>query len=154
MVAYFNIQFQNTNVQKQRREVFNLKNKECQAMFSEVSQNNFKLRDCFKSDKTFPQQCDIFFKSLNGMLHKCFRKVRVGKLKEKPEIQYLLDEKLKIQLALDSSSNENFQAEAQEKIYEIEEKISEMCAARNCEIVKELTKTLGAPNGNFSQLGM
>ena len=154
MVAYFNIQFQNTNVQKQRREVFNLKNKECQAMFSEVSQNNFKLRDCFKSDKTFPQQCDIFFKSLNGILHQCFRKVRVGKLKEKPEIQYLLDEKLKIQLALDSSSNENFQAEAQEKIYEIEEKISEMCAARNCEIVKELTKTLGAPNGNFSQLGM
>ena len=44
--------------------------------------------------------------------------------------------------------------EANEKIIDIENKISELCAERNCEIVKNHIKTLEAQNGNFSQTGM
>ena len=39
MVAFFNIQFQISNVKKPRREVFNLKNRECQQIFTEVSKS-------------------------------------------------------------------------------------------------------------------
>ena len=42
MFASFGIQFQNMNFKKQRREVFNLKNKDCQEIFTEVSENNLK----------------------------------------------------------------------------------------------------------------
>ena len=60
MFASFDIQFQNMNFKKQRREVFNLKNKDCQEIFTEVSENNLKLRKCFKSENTFPVQCKMF----------------------------------------------------------------------------------------------
>ena len=154
MVASFNIQFQNMNLKKPRQELFNLKNKECQEIFTEVSENNFKLRKCFKSDQSFPLKCDVFLKSVQGMLHQCFRKVRVRKMKEKTEIQDLLDEKLKIQISMDSILSKDEIDDAKKQISEIENKISELCAERNCEIVKNHIKTLGALNGNFSQTGM
>ena len=154
MVASFNIQFQSVNHQKPRRVLFNLKNKECQEIFTEVSENNFKLRKCFKSDNSFPEQCNMFFKSVNGMLHQCFRKVRVRKVKENSDIQSLLDEKLKIQISMDPNMSKENLTVAQDQIIEIEKKISELCADKNCEIVKNHIKNLRAPNGDFSQMGM
>ena len=154
MVASFNIQFQSVNHQKPRRVLFNLKNKECQEIFTEVSENNFKLRKWFKSDKSFPEQCNMFFKSVDGMLHQCFRKVRVRKVKENSDIQSLLDEKLKIQISMDPNMSKENLTVAQDQIIEIEKKISELCADKNCEIVKNHIKNLRAPNGDFSQMGM
>ena len=65
-----------------------------------------------------------------------------------------MDEKLKIQLFLDSNEHENDCNEAQKQISELDEKISRLNAENNSEIVKEHIKTLGAPNGNFRQIGM
>ena len=154
MVASFNIQFQSVNYQKPRRVLFNLKNKECQEIFTEVSENNFKLRKCFKSHKSFPEQCNMFFKTLDGMMHQCFRKVRVRKMKENTEIQVLLDEKMDIQISMEPNMNKENLTDAQDKIIEIEKKISKLCADKNCEIVRNHIQNLRAPNGNFSQLGM
>ena len=50
MFASFNMQFQNVIYKKQRNELFNLKNKECQEIYTEVSGNNIKLNKCFQSD--------------------------------------------------------------------------------------------------------
>ena len=66
MFAIFNIQYQNLNSKKPRQEVFNLKNRECQEIFAEESDNNLKLRKCFKSDKTFSSQCNTFFLKVSG----------------------------------------------------------------------------------------
>ena len=40
------------------------------------------------------------------------------------------------------------------KITQIEEEISKMCAERNGNIVNNDIKSLGTPDGNFSQIGM
>ena len=87
MFASFNMQFKDVSYRNVRNEVFNLKNKECQEIFSEVSGNNVKLKRCFESEKSFPEQCDTFFKTLDDILHQIFRKIRVGKRKQSPEIQ-------------------------------------------------------------------
>ena len=79
MFAIFNIQYQNLNGKKPRQEVFILKNRECQEIFAEESANNLKFRKCVKSDKTFSSKCKTFFKSVEGLLFKPFRKIRVGK---------------------------------------------------------------------------
>jgi len=64
---------------KSRKEtVFNLKNPECQAKFTLNTENNLKLRNCFKSEKPFPDQCNKFFKSLNDIMHASFKKVCFG----------------------------------------------------------------------------
>ena len=57
----FSIQYQNVIARDQRKELFNLKNVECQKMFSLVTENNHKLRKCFQSNKPFPEQCNTFF---------------------------------------------------------------------------------------------
>ena len=112
MFAAFDICYQIINCKKPRREVFNLKNREC------------------------------------------FHKIRLGRNIENTEIQKLLDEKLKCQRFIESSQSKVAQDTAQMKITQIEEEISKMCAERNCNIVKNYIKSLGTPDGNFSQIGM
>ena len=75
----FNIQYQNVITRNQRKELFNLKNVDCQKRFTEVTEENKKLLKCFQSTKTFPEQCNVFFKSLDDVLHQSFRNIRVGK---------------------------------------------------------------------------
>ena len=76
----------------------------------------------------------------------------MGKRKENPEIQKLLDEKSNLQILIGSNMNSFEKAEAKSKITEIEILISNLCAKKNCEMVKQFTSTLG--NGNISQAGM
>ena len=51
-----------------------------------------KVHKKFELDKTFTSQCKLNFKSVEGQLYKCFRKIGVGKRIENTEIQELLDE--------------------------------------------------------------
>ena len=88
------------------------------------------------------------------MLHQCFRKIRVGRKVENKEIQDLLDEKLKSQKFIESSNSKEAQDAAQTKITQIEEEISKLCAERNYRIVQNHKKSLGTPDGKFSQIGM
>ena len=154
MFSVFDISYQNVMCKKPRRELYNLKNKECQEIFSEVTECNLKLQKCFNAEKPFPKQCQTFFKTLDGILHQSFRKVRVGKTIENSDIQNLLDEKLKVQKLIDSNQSKEALDTAQKKITLIEEELSKLCAERNCNIVKEFTKNLSTPSGNFNQLGM
>ena len=88
------------------------------------------------------------------MLHQCFCKIRVGRKVENTEIQKLLNEKLKCQRFIESSQSKEAKDTAKMKITQIEEEISKMFAERNCNIVKNDIKSLGTPDGNFSQIGM
>ena len=150
--ASFDLQYQNINFKKPRSEFFNLKNKECQEVFSTVTDSSIKFQKCFQGDKSFPEKCKTFLKSVDDTLHQCFRKIRVGKTKESPEIQKLLDEKSNLQILIGTNINSLEESEAKSKITEIETLISILCAKKNCEMVKQFTSTLG--NGNFSQAGM
>ena len=104
MFAKFNIKYENVKFQKDRLEMFNLKNAECQSVFSEVTENNAQLQKCFQGGKTFPNECNNFFKSFDDILHRCFRKIRVTKIKDESDVQELLDQKLKLQQNLDLNS--------------------------------------------------
>ena len=154
MFAKFNIKYENVKIQKDRLEMFNLKNVECQSIFSEVTENNSQLQKCFNGGENFPNECNKFFKSFDDILHRCFRKIRVTNIKDKSDVQELLDQKLKLQLDLDSNPCNIAKTMLKTQIMEKEEKISELCAKRNCDIVKDYTQGLGTIDGNFSQLGM
>ena len=66
MFSAFYISYQNVMYKKPRRELYNLKNKECQEIFSEVSECNLKLQKCFNAKKPFPRQCQTYVKTLDG----------------------------------------------------------------------------------------
>ena len=90
LYAKFTIEYENTPWKQDRYEVFNLKNPECQAKFSEVTNDSLKLRKCFNGSQTFQEDCNKFFKSLDDILHQCFRKIKVGKPIKIVEIEELL----------------------------------------------------------------
>ena len=113
----FSIQYRNLSWKKPRKEMFNLKNIECQQRFTEVTNKSNKLKKCFSSNLKFEDQCNHFFKTFEDILHQCFKKVRIGTNKnKKSEIQELLD----LQSHLKSSQTTN---PCPEKLEEIEKQI-------------------------------
>ena len=70
-------------IRKERTEVFNFRNSECQKVFHQITNQSEKLINCFDNNQTLSQQCNKWFKELNSIFHQSFKKIRVGgKIKE------------------------------------------------------------------------
>jgi hypothetical protein len=144
MNAKFSIQYRNEGWKRPRKEVFNLKNPECQA----------KLRKCFNESLSFSDQCNRFFKSLDDILHQCFRKIKVGKHFSNKEIENLLTQQSKLKIFLSKNLGEKAKSEAEAKLGLIEEQISSLSSARNMKTVQGHIQSIRANGGRFSQTGM
>ena len=81
MLTKFKMEWRDSE-RKERLEVFNLKNKECQQVFKHETSKNTKLSAVFNSDENINTQTEKFIKLLNKCIHKCFRKVKVTNSKE------------------------------------------------------------------------
>ena len=91
MYGRFSIEYGNKKWSRPREEVFNLKNVECQQKFTEITNSSLKLKKCFSPNMNFEDQCNQFFKSVDDILHQCFRKIRLGGSKRKNcEIEELM----------------------------------------------------------------
>ena len=77
MCAKFNIVYLKLKKSNERREIFNLKNKECQNSFFENTNQGERHQNCFKSDQNFETQSRNFMKTLDDFLHKSFKKIRI-----------------------------------------------------------------------------
>ena len=137
LYAKFSIDFKNSPWKQRRGEVFNLKNPECQAKFTEVTNDSLKLRKCFNESQTFPDQCNRFFKSLDDILHQCFRRIKVGKPMKNTEIEELLHQKSKLKVFLSQDISQEQKLNAEKKLTWIEEQISRLSSSRNMKIVEE-----------------
>ena len=122
----------------------------CKALFFMATDNNWKLRQIFNSEDEFPNQCQKFFKSLNNVVHKSFKKVRVGtrNMFDK-EVNNLIEK----QANLRQINSANKSVETEEKIVKIEDEISEKVAKRNADLVKEYVESFNV-DGKFSPVGM
>ena len=78
MYGRFSIEYISVKWKRPREEVFNLKNTECQQKFSDVTNDSYKLKNCFTQDMSFEDQCNQFFKTFDDLLHQCFRRIRLG----------------------------------------------------------------------------
>ena len=154
LYAKFAIEYKNNPWIQDRHEVFNLKNPECKAKFSEVTNDSSKLRKCFNKSQTFPEQCNRFFKSLDDILHQCFRKIKVGNVVKNPEIENLLRQKSKLKISLSKNVSEEKKSQLKIKLTQNEEQLSNVTSSRNEKIVEEHVKSLDANGGKFSQTGM
>ena len=87
-----------------RKEFFNLKDKDGQAAFLEDTSTTKALSSSFASNRSFGHNANIFFKNLNGRIHKCFKKIRItkgGKILHKDGKNPVMDKmKLKIELKM------------------------------------------------------
>ena len=75
----------------ERMEVFNFKNKKCQDIFFNICEKSSNLSNCFKSDKSIEKQTNVWFKNLQNMFQKSFKKIRIKSKVINTEISQLLD---------------------------------------------------------------
>ena len=154
LYAQFSLTYRSINWKKSRKEVFNLKNPDCQAKFNEVTSNSQKLKDCLIKADNFEEESNKFFKTLDDILHQCFRKIRVGKKSNNHEINNLLAEKSKLKISLAQHLNQERKNEIENKIEQIESKMLNLTSERNLKIVEEHLKLLRNSEDKLSQNGM
>ena len=75
----------NKQISSSRLEMFNLKNKECQIKFKVITNKITILSSAFRENENLNKSAYRFIKRLNGIIHSCFKKVRIGGIKENPK---------------------------------------------------------------------
>ena len=142
---------------QERKEMFNLKNKACQAVFKIETEHNDNLAKVFDNDLPFEVQCNIWFKNFNDILHKCFKKVRIVNSLKKKEVasnKNLLVERVK--LLKDSKSvkiDESMKTKIEERIKKIEEEIGNDVLEENIRDVVDTLKVLGGEEHSLGGTG-
>ena len=120
-----NISFQRKSVT--RKELFNIKNLDCQKEFKKLLDEGDSLNKCFENDESLDVQCKRWWKNLNHIFHQAFRKVRCnGKVKE-TEVSKLLKEKADLIQKIKSNKNEK----EEEDLKNVQKKITDLIAEDN-----------------------
>ena len=145
-VINFNIQIESRIMKRQ--ELFNFKNKRCQAAFKEATENNSDLLKCFDNNVSFEQQSKVWKKTLDKVFYKCFKKIRVvsNKQKENEKFQIFrkIKEKKKLEVELFAKDiSEEIRAKIEKRIREIEEEIEKEISEEKLEEAIETLRQLG-----------
>ena len=126
-----------------RKEFFNLKNRECKRKFKEatkVANNNYNLSSVFDSDDDLITLTNTFIKKLDKVIHKCFRKIRVTEKKDDEKDQLYKRWKL-LKNKTDEKSKDEFK--------EVENTLSEKYSKEYCEKIKERTGSVDSEDGGL-----
>ena len=117
-----------------RKELFNLKNGQCQAKFFEATNEGSQFQNCFEGNRDFESKSNKFFKTLDDKLHKCFSKIRIKSGGRKNEVSSLIEQKTKLSLSLPSLTCKLGKEIVLAEIMKIEDDISSLSASRNAEL--------------------
>ena len=90
MLSKFNFRVTRKEPEK-RIEVFNFKNKKNQLKFKDETSKDNRLSKIFETNEDIHTQTDLFIKKLNGIVFKCFKKIRIGKKKKMNTNHYMMN---------------------------------------------------------------
>ena len=79
----FNLSYEKQVKHSNRREVFDFNDKDAQEVFNIETASTTKFTEVFESDEPFEKQTQKFQRCLNQSAQKCFRKIRIRKVKKK-----------------------------------------------------------------------
>ena len=117
-----------------RIEMFNFKNAQCQEKFFQITNNSTELSQCFQGDGTLESQATKWFKTLKGVFHSSFRKIRHTNKKVKSKLSSLMEER-RAELGKLKNVADEEDEETSAKITKLEEEICELVAEENREKV-------------------
>ena len=126
----------------ERTEIFNFKNPECFKQFQEMTENCDELVECFNDAENINlnEAASKWLKTLNNILKMCFKKIRLNRYQKNEELEKLFAacEEAKELLAISMHLEDEDKVEELTKtVEEVSEKISDICAEKNKNIVKE-----------------
>ena len=76
-----------------RIEMYNFKKNEDFKMYQEVTEENTELIECFEESEDFNVACTKWLKIFNGIIRKCFKKIRISNSKNSPVLDKLFAKK-------------------------------------------------------------
>ena len=139
----------------ERIELFNLRNKRCQALFTEETRRNSQLVNCFKNQYPFEVQCKMWLKTFNTVLYKCFKKIRIVKDDKKNELKRNLIKEhnnLKIEVKNSEITNE-MKKQIEQRIVQIEEEVADKIANDYVGEIIETLRKIGGDEKNLNGSG-
>ena len=109
IITTFNIEWKK-EAKKDTIEMFNFKDDIGMKKFYEATSNNEILSSIFDSKKSVNIQCKKFLKRFNGILHQCFKKIKITpNTKKEKEINELYKQQKNLKLKTDTNSIEELQ---------------------------------------------
>ena len=138
-----------------RIELFNLRNKKCQEMFTEETHRNTQLVECLENQYSFDVQCKMWLKTFNTILYKCFKKIRIVKNGKKnlSKVNLIKEHNdLKKRVKNIDISNET-RNQIKIRISQIEEGIADNISEEHLEDIVITLKKLGGDNQNLNGSG-
>ena len=128
-------------IKSPKTEIFNFNDKDGQKKFQEMTSNNTKLSDIFSSKEDINTQTKKFLKKLNGVIHQCFKKVKVKPAHNK-EINSLFKRQKELQSKKDKIS--------QLQLKEVQNELADKMADDMYKIVKEEVDKVDCEAGGFN----
>ena len=123
---------------KERNEIFNLKNKECQNTFREITSGNNFLSSVFDDCGDINAATNKFLKRLDGCLHKSFNKIRIT---DRPNKK--LEELFNRRKVLRAKSDERSKSELEK----VEGELAMICAKENKELIEKELEGIDCEEG-------
>ena len=160
--AKFRITLDISRRKKERVEIFDFKNQDSLASYKALTNNCFELRSCCMSDSPPEVQYRKFFKTLDNVFHKCFRKIRVRtegdtsttRAKGNKKLDVLFNKKKEIEAKKCKSKSEKEIEILDLQIHRLELLISEILSEKNIKIVEEMATQVNTLDGRFCQNGL
>ena len=122
-------------------EIFNFKDENGVKLFKETTTNNNALSSIFDTKKSVDKQAKLFLKSLNGVLHKCFKKIKIkDNVVNQEDILYAEQKELK----------GKGDTESKNKLANIEEKLVTLKSNDLFNIVKAEIENIDCEAGGFN----
>ena len=142
-----------------RQEMFDFKNEDSQKKFFEVTNNCWKLRNCFDGQLAPKMSTDRFFKTLNNVFHTVFKKIRIRTSKPISTARgsrtgELLSQKTDLEKVIKNSKCETDCDATKKKLEQVELEIFKILSAKNAQIVTDQVASLDSLDGSFNQIGM
>ena len=144
LILNLNIRWNSSEKINNREEIFNFRNAEQFQRFEMHTESDDDLKNCFNDCTDVNKAADKWLKILNNLIKKSFKKVRIKQQKMNPNLENLFASKESIRNKIDSLEKREDAEDVIDELFGLEEqyevtvnKIAEVCANRNKEIVEE-----------------
>ena len=141
----------------ERIEIFNFRNSECFDTFKVMTENCEELLECFNDLETINlnEAASKWLKVFNDIIRKCFTKIRINRGRKNTDLEKLFSDREKEKGLIAENVNTGNDDKVEElriSVEDISEKISDICASKNRDIVKEHIGITDDSFEGFSQL--
>ena len=109
LILELNLRWNSSNKAPQV-EIYNFKKSEDFKTFQEITEDNTELLECFEDNDDLNVACSKWLKIFNGIIKKCFKKIRISNSKNSQALDQLFAKKEAIkQKIAEAENNDNLE---------------------------------------------